>query len=131
MEIKLNKVMIISVTQFFQVQQAIKMHHWVTSDYSTHVLLDDFLKDYSNLVDDIVENFLSHHGNSLEILDVQPYDAAFSSLESLLQLAGVSFDEVRENIDKMPKGMRTILDEVDTTLRKYSYLFRKLPNSVA
>jgi DNA-binding ferritin-like protein len=123
--------MIISVTQFFQVQQAIKMHHWVTSDYSTHVLLDDFLKDYSKLVDDIVENFLSHHGNSLEILDVQPYDAAFSSLESLLQLAGVSFDEVRENIDKMPKGMRTILDEVDTTLRKYSYLFRKLPNSVA
>jgi DNA-binding ferritin-like protein len=123
--------MIISVTQFFQVQQAIKMHHWVTSDYSTHVLLDDFLKDYSKLVDDIVENFLSHHGNSLEILDVQPYDAAFTSLESLLQLAGVSFDEIRENIDKMPKGMRTILDEVDTTLRKYSYLFRKLPNSVA
>lgn len=123
--------MIISVTQFFQVQQAIKMHHWVTSDYSTHVLLDDFLKDYSNLVDDIVENFLSHHDNSLEILDVQPYDAAFTSLESLLQLASVSFDEVRENIDKMPKGMRTILDEVDTTLRKYSYLFRKLPNSVA
>lgn len=123
--------MIISVTQFFQVQQAIKMHHWVTSDYSTHVLLDDFLKDYSKLVDDIVENFLSHHDNSLEIVDVQPYDAAFTSLESLLQLAGVSFDEVRENIDKMPKGMRTILDEVDTTLRKYSYLFRKLPNSVA
>lgn len=131
MESKLNKVMIISVTQFFQVQQAIKMHHWVTSDYSTHVLLDDFLKDYSKLVDDIVENFLSHHDNSLEIVDVQPYDAAFTSLESLLQLAGVSFDEVRENIDKMPKGMRTILDEVDTTLRKYSYLFRKLPNSVA
>ena len=131
MEIKLNKVMIISVTQFFQVQQAIKMHHWVTSDYSTHVLLDDFLKDYSKLVDDIVENFLSHSGNSLEIVDVQPYDAAFTSLESLLQLAGVSFDEVRENIDKMPKGMRTILDEVDTTLKKYSYLFRKLPNSVA
>jgi DNA-binding ferritin-like protein len=123
--------MIISVTQFFQVQQAIKMHHWVTSDYSTHVLLDDFLKDYSKLVDDIVENFLSHHGNSLEILDVQPYDAAFTSLESLLQLASVSFDEVKENIDDMPKGMRTILDEVDTTLRKYSYLFRKLPNSVA
>lgn len=123
--------MIISVTQFFQAQQAIKMHHWVTSDYSTHVLLDDFLKDYSKLVDDIVENFLSHDGNSLEIVDVQPYDRAFTSLESLLQLVGVSFDEVRQNIDKMPKGMRTILDEVDTTLRKYSYLFRKLPNSVA
>lgn len=123
--------MTISITQFFQTQQAIKIHHWITNDYSTHVLLDDFLKDYSKLVDDIVENFLSHHGNSLEILDVQPYDAAFASLESLLQLAGVSFDEVRENIDKMPKGMRTILDEVDTTLRKYSYLFRKLPNSVA
>lgn len=123
--------MIISVTQFFQVQQAIKMHHWVTPDYSTHVLLDDFLKDYSKLVDDTVENFLSHHGNSLEILDVQPYDAAFTSLESLLQLASVSFDEIRQNIDKMPKGMRTILDEVDTTLRKYSYLFRKLANSVA
>lgn len=123
--------MIISVTQFFQVQQAIKMHHWVTSDYSTHVLLDDFLKDYSKLVDDIVENFLSRDGNSLEIVDVQPYDAAFTSLEALIQLANASFDEIRQNIDKMPKGMRTILDEVDTTLRKYSYLFRKLPNSVA
>lgn len=121
----------INITRFFQVQQAIKVFHWVTSDYSTHVLLDDFLKDYSNLVDEIVENFLSHYGNSLEILDVKPYDAAFTSLESLLQLAGVSFDEVRENIDKMPKGMRTILDEVDTTLRKYSYLFKKLPNSIA
>ena len=93
--------------------------------------MDDFLKDYSKLVDDVVENFLSHEGNKLEILDVRPYDAAFRSLESLLQLAGVSFNEIRENIDKMPKGMRTILDEVDTTLRKYSYLFRKLPNSVA
>lgn len=123
--------MIISLTEFFQVQQAIKVHHWITSDYSTHVLLDDFLKDYSKLVDDVVENFLSHEGNKLEILDVRPYDAAFKSLESLLQLAGVSFNEIRENIDKMPKGMRTILDEVDTTLRKYSYLFRKLPNSVA
>lgn len=123
--------MIISLTEFFQVQQAIKVHHWITSDYSTHVLLDDFLKDYSKLVDDVVENFLSHHDNKLEILDVRPYDAAFRSLESLLQLAGVSFNEIRENIDKMPKGMRTILDEVDTTLRKYSYLFRKLPNSVA
>lgn len=123
--------MIISLTEFFQVQQAIKVHHWITSDYSTHVLLDDFLKDYSKLVDDVVENFLSHEGNKLEILDVRPYDAAFRSLESLLQLAGVSFNEIRENIDKMPKGMRTILDEVDTTLRKYSYLFRKLPNSVA
>ena len=123
--------MIISLTEFFQVQQAIKVHHWITSDYSTHVLLDDFLKDYSKLVDDVVENFLSHHDNKLEILDVRPYDAAFRSLESLLQLAGASFNEIRENIDKMPKGMRTILDEVDTTLRKYSYLFRKLPNSVA
>ena len=123
--------MIISVTEFFQVQQAIKVHHWITSDYSTHVLLDDFLKDYSKLVDDVVENFLSHENNKLEILEVRPYDAAFRSLESLLQLAGVSFNEIRENIDKMPKGMRTILDEVDTTLRKYSYLFRKLPNSVA
>lgn len=123
--------MIISLTEFFQVQQAIKVHHWITSDYSTHVLLDDFLKDYSKLVDDVVENFLSHHDNKLEILDVRPYDAAFRSLESLIQLAGASFNEIRENIDKMPKGMRTILDEVDTTLRKYSYLFRKLPNSVA
>ena len=123
--------MIVNITQFFQVQQAIKMHHWVTSDYSTHVLLDDFLNDYSKLVDDIVENFLSHNGNSLEVVEFQPYDAAFTSLESLIQLASVSFDEIRRNIDKMPKGMRTILDEVDTTLRKYSYLFRKLPNSVA
>jgi hypothetical protein len=96
------------------------MHHWVTSDYSTHVLLDDFLKDYSKLVDDTVENFLSHDGNSLEIVDVKPYDRAFTSLESLLQLANASFNEIRQNIDKMPKGMRTILDEVDTTLRKYS-----------
>ena len=117
--------MIISVTQFFQVQQAIKMHHWVTSDYSTHVLLDDFLKDYSKLVDDIVENFLSHHGNSLEILDVQPYDAAFTSLEALIQLANASFDEIRQNIDKMPKGTRTVMDEVDKFLSKYKYLFAK------
>jgi hypothetical protein len=88
------------------------------------------LKDYSNLVDEIVEIFLSHHGNSLEIVDVQPYDAAFSSLESLLQLAGVSFDEVRENIDKMPKGMRTIMDEVDKTIMKYVYLFKKFESYV-
>ena len=122
--------MILSVTQFFQVQQAIKIHHWSTADYSTHVLLDDFLKDYSNLVDDVVENFLSG-GGKLEVLDVKPFDAAFTSLESLAQLANVSFDEIRKNIDKMPKGMRTILDEVDTTLRKYVYLFSKLPNNVA
>lgn len=117
--------MILDTTLFFQVQQSIKIHHWVTEDYSLHVLLDDFLKDYSKLVDDIVENFLSNAGNRLEIKDIKPYDAAFTNLESLLQLAGISFDEVKQNIDKMPKGMRTILDEVDTTLRKYVYLFKK------
>lgn len=122
--------MILSITQFFQVYEAIKIHHWSTSDYSTHVLLDDFLKDYTNLVDDVVENFLSG-GGRLEVLDVKPFEYAFTSLESLAQLANVSFDEIRENIDKMPKGMRTILDEVHKTLERYYYLFKKLPNSVA
>jgi hypothetical protein len=37
----------------------------------------------------------------------------------------ISFDEVKGNIDDMPKGMRTIIDEVDTTMRKYVYLFKK------
>lgn len=122
--------MIIDISKFFQVQQAIKVHHWMTDDYSLHVLLDDFLKDYNGLVDDIVENFLSHHGNRLEVLSIEPYEAAFSNLESLLQLASISFNEVRQNIDKMPKGMRTIMDEVDKTLMKYVYLFKKFKNYV-
>lgn len=117
--------MIISVTEFFQVQQAIKMHHWATSDYSLHVLLDDFYKDYSALVDDIVEIVLGWHTNSIEVLPVKPFDAAFSNLESLLQLTGKSFDEIRQNIDKMPKGTRTVMDEVDKFLSKYTYLFAK------
>lgn len=117
--------MILDTTRFFQTQQSIKIHHWVTDDYSLHVLLDDFLKDYSKLVDDIVENFLSVHGNSLEIKDIKPFDATFTNLESLMQLAMISFDEVKGNIDEMPKGMRTIIDEVDATMRKYVYLFKK------
>lgn len=123
--------MIINITKFFEVQQTIKVHHWITRDYSTHVLLDDFLKDYSKLVDEVVENFLSGESNRIELLATEPFEAGFESLESLLQLAYVSFEEIRKNIDKMPKGMRTILDDVDTTLRKYAYLFSKLPNSVA
>ena len=117
--------MIISVTQFFQVQQAIKMHHWATSDYSLHVLLDDFYKDYSDLVDDIVEIVLGWYDNSIEVLPIKPFEAAFSNLESLLQLTAKSFDEVRQNIDKMPKGTRTVIDEVDKFLSKYTYLFAK------
>lgn len=117
--------MIISVTEFFQVQQAIKMHHWATSDYSLHVLLDDFYKDYSDLVDDIVEIVLGWQTNSIEVVAVEPFDAAFSNLESLLQLTGKSFDGVRQNIDKMPKGTRTVMDEVDKFLSKYTYLFAK------
>ena len=76
----------------------------------------------------MVENFLSVENNRIELLATEPFEAGFESLESLLQLAYASFDEIRENIDKMPKGMRTILDDVDTTLRKYSYLFSKLSN---
>ena len=117
--------MIISVTQFFQVQQAIKMHHWATSDYSLHVLLDDFYKDYNDLVDDIVEIVLGLEDNSIEVIPVKPVDAAFSNLESLLQLTAKSFSEIRENIDKMPKGTRTVMDEVDKFLSKYRYLFSK------
>lgn len=117
--------MIISVTQFFQVQQAIKMHHWATSDYSLHVLLDDFLKDYNELVDDVVESVLSFHNASIEVVEFQPFEAAFSDLESLLQLAARSFDDVRQNIDKMPKGTRNTLDEVDKFVAKYAYLFSK------
>lgn len=117
--------MTIDISKFFQVQQAIKVHHWITDDYSLHVLLDDFLKDYNNLVDDVVENFLSHYDNRLEVLSIEPYEAAFSNLESLLQLAMVSFKDVKQNIDNMPKGMRTIMDEVDQTIMKYVYLFKK------
>ena len=67
----------INITQFFQAQQSIKVHHWVTSDYSLHVLLDDFLKDYSNIVDDIVENVLSNGDFALEIDDIKPIDESF------------------------------------------------------
>lgn len=87
--------MIISITKYFEVQQTIKVHHWITRDYSTHVLLDDFLKDYSKLVDDVVENFLSAESNRIELLATEPFEAGFESLESLLQLAYVSFDEIR------------------------------------
>ena len=117
--------MIIQVTQFFQVQQAIKMHHWATSDYSLHVLLDDFAKEYNGLVDDLVEIVLGWQENSIEVLDIKPYDEAFTDLKTLLQLASSSFSEIRENIDKMPKGTRTVMDEVDKFLSKYKYLFAK------
>lgn len=117
--------MILQITPFFQIQESIKIHHWLTDNYSLHVLLDDFLKDYTNLVDEIVENFLSKNDNSIEIVDIKPIDKAFNSLQTLWELANKSFDEVRQNIDKMPKGMRTILDEVESTMRKYAYLFKK------
>ena len=117
--------MIISVTQFFQVQQAIKMHHWATSDYSLHVLLDDFSKDYSTLVDDIVEIVLGVEENGIEVLPIKPIAETFTNLGALLQLTAKSFDEVRQNIDKMPKGTRTVMDEVDKFLSKYKYLFAK------
>ena len=101
------------------------MHHWATSDYSLHVLLDDFYKDYSALVDDIVEIVLSWRNNSIEVISCEPFESSFSDLESLLQLTGKSFEEVRQNIDKMPNGIRTVMDEVDKFLSKYTYLFAK------
>ena len=116
---------ILSTTQFFQVQQAIKMNHWATDDYSLHVLLDDFYKDYSKLVDDVVENWLSQDGNSLQVLPVNPYDQGFHDIMRLVELANVSFDKIRQDIDAMPKGMRTILDQVDSTMQRYLYLFKK------
>lgn len=118
--------MTLNITRFFQAQQAIKVHHWITIDYSLHVLLDDFLKDYTSLVDDIVENFLSDGDNSLEINDVKSdWEGAYKHLHVLLQLVSLSFFEVNENIDKMPKGMRTIMDEARKFEDKYEYLFRK------
>lgn len=115
----------INITQFFQAQQSIKVHHWVTSDYSLHVLLDDFLKDYSNIVDDIVENVLSNGEFALEIDDIKPIDESFQNLSVLLQLVEASFVEINENIDIMPKGMRTIMDEAKKFIDRYEYLFKK------
>ena len=115
----------INITQFFQAQQSIKVHHWVTSDYSLHVLLDDFLKDYSNIVDDIVENVLSNGEFALEIDDIKPIDESFQNLSVLLQLVDASFVEINENIDIMPKGMRTIMDEAKKFIDRYEYLFKK------
>lgn len=115
----------INITQFFQAQQSIKVHHWVTSDYSLHVLLDDFLKDYSNIVDDIVENVLSNGEFALEIDDIKPIDESFQNLSVLLQLVEASFVEINENIDIMPKGMRTIMDEAKKFVDRYEYLFKK------
>lgn len=117
--------MTLNVTKFFQVQQSIKLAHWVTDDYSLHVLLDDFYKDYSALVDEIVENFMSVETYALEVLPFKPNADSFMEVKSLIKLATISFDEVKQNIDKMPKGMRTIIDEVDKFLAKYRYLFEK------
>ena len=83
------------------------------------------MKDYNELVDDIVENFLSIETNSIEVLPYKPNAASFVHLDSLLDLAIHSFDEVKGNVDTMPSGMRTILDEVEQTMTKYSYLFKK------
>ena len=118
----------INITQFFQAQQAIKIHHWVTDDYALHVLLDDFLKDYNKLVDDIVENILSVDNFELEIDDISPNDGAFIQLDILLALVEESFLVIQENIDIMPKGMRTIIDEVKQFVSKYRYLFSKFGN---
>lgn len=115
----------INITKFFEAQQAIKVHHWVTNDYSLHVLLDDFLKDYNEIMDDIVENMLSRGDIELEINDVRPLEGAYVHLHVLLQLVSGAFFEINENIDIMPKGMRTIMDEAKKLVDKYEYLFRK------
>jgi DNA-binding ferritin-like protein len=115
----------INITRFFQVQQAIKVFHWTTDDYSLHVLLDDFLKDYNEIMDDIVENVLSAGDTELELTEVPVLEGAFTHLHVLMQLVEQSFFEINENIDIMPKGMRTIMDEAKQFVDKYTYLFMK------
>lgn len=115
----------LNVTRFFQAQQAIKVFHWMTDDYSLHVLLDDFLSDYNKIMDDIVENVLSVGDVQLELNDVPVFEGAFTHLHVLMQLVEQCFFEINENIDIMPKGMRTIMDEAKQFTDKYKYLFRK------
>ena len=115
----------INITRFFQVQQAIKVFHWTTDDYSLHVLLDDFLKDYNEIMDDIVENVLSVGDAQLELTEIPVFEGAFTHLHVLMQLVEQSFYDINEKIDIMPKGMRTIMDEAKQFVDKYTYLFRK------
>lgn len=115
----------INITRFFQVQQAIKVFHWTTNDYSLHVLLDDFLKDYNEIMDDIVENALSVGEAELELTEIPVLEGAFVHLHVLMQLVEQSFFDINQNIDIMPKGMRTIMDEAKQFVDKYKYLFRK------
>lgn len=115
----------LNITEFFKVYESIKVHHWVTPSHTVHKLLDDFLGDYQTFVDDVVECHLSVPGNELEVVEVQPDEKSFSSINQLLMLADASFDIIRDNIDDCPRGMQTIIDEVDKTMRKYTYLFAK------
>ena len=115
----------LNITRFFQAQQAIKVFHWTTDDYSLHVLLDDFLKDYNEIMDDIVENVLSVGDAQLELTEVPVLEGAYVHLHVLMQLVQQSFYDINEKIDIMPKGMRTIMDEAKQFVDKYTYLFRK------
>ena len=107
--------MIISVTQFFQVQQAIKMHHWVTSDYSTHVLLDDFLKDYSKLVDDIVKKSRYEDFVCKLLHEEKRYDELMSKIEQSSNKVGL--------LDSYEKVLRKSMPE--RVIKIYSVYLRK------
>ena len=44
----------INVSKLFNALENIKIYHWVTTDYQTHVFLDDFHENISKIIDELV-----------------------------------------------------------------------------
>ena len=86
----------------------IKLFHWTTSQYSTHVALDELHTKLASHVDKFVESFIGHYKKQ--------------SLDNLTITTKVTSDVSKVSIDKNVEGMRETLRGLAKMLSKESSL---------
>lgn len=49
---------------FFTLQTQLKLHHWQTTQFSTHKAIDEILKKVDGIIDEYVETYMGRYGRA-------------------------------------------------------------------
>ncbi len=115
----------------------LRMTHWFTNDYNTHVIIGNLYDDLSELFDALMEEIIGttkQQGNLFPVLSLNAIDldnissySCESNIETLnktcqLILANINSNEFKSYLDNTISGINNTREEIISKINKANYL---------
>lgn len=114
------------ITNLLLLHNQLKILHWQTDKYSSHVAYGDTYNDLSELIDDFVEIFIGKYGKvknnkdfQINLFDLKNENQVISFLDEQIKYLSVDLKKMLKNNDT---DLFNIIDEMLSKLNKLKYL---------